>query len=156
MGCYSPAPLIAPLTAFLLLRGLMTLELRMERHCSSALATSPSCWSSIALLPVSYPGLAHFAIPPVSHDARWRLSAVWSLANCEAARKRAWPSGESGSGARDEARSTRDARPACREYDPFDLHGRRAAEAWHQRRTHPLFHRAGNTFRFEGRHPSGA
>jgi methionine-gamma-lyase len=29
---------IAPLTAFLLLRGLKTLELRMERHCSSALA----------------------------------------------------------------------------------------------------------------------
>src|ERR1019366_5588408 len=50
----------------------------------------------------------------------------------------------------------RDACPASRQYDSFHLHGRRAAEAWHQRWTHPLFYWAGNTFRFEGRHPSGA
>src|SRR3984893_9625561 len=35
---YFTGATIAPLTAFLLLRGVKTLELRMERHCSSALA----------------------------------------------------------------------------------------------------------------------
>ena len=35
---YFTGATIAPMTAFLLLRGLKTLELRMERHCASALA----------------------------------------------------------------------------------------------------------------------
>ena len=88
---YLTGATIAPLTAFLLLRGLKTLELRMERHCSSALA--------IAELLEQHRAVTRFPIPgsrtrhSISlHDARWRRSVVWSLANCEAARKRAWPS----------------------------------------------------------------
>ena len=48
---------IAPLTAFLILRGLKTLELRMERHCSSAQIIAERLQQHPALEVVYYPGL---------------------------------------------------------------------------------------------------
>jgi len=53
---YFTGATIAPLTAFLLLRGLRTLELRMERHCSSALAIAQVLQQHPAIAWVSYPG----------------------------------------------------------------------------------------------------
>jgi methionine-gamma-lyase len=51
---------MAPLTAFLILRGLKTLELRMERHCASAEAIAALLAEHPAVAEVSYPGLANF------------------------------------------------------------------------------------------------
>lgn len=48
---------IAPLTAFLVMRGLKTLELRMERHCESAQALAELLEDHPAVETVSYPGL---------------------------------------------------------------------------------------------------
>ncbi|WP_432472856.1 methionine gamma-lyase [Amphritea sp. HPY] len=48
---------IAPLTAFLILRGLKTLELRMERHCKSASELAQHLQQHSAVESVYYPGL---------------------------------------------------------------------------------------------------
>lgn len=48
---------IAPLTAFLILRGLKTLELRMERHCKSASELAQRLQQHAAVESVYYPGL---------------------------------------------------------------------------------------------------
>ena len=48
---------VAPLTAFLVMRGLKTLELRMERHCDSAQALAELLADHPAVETVSYPGL---------------------------------------------------------------------------------------------------
>lgn len=49
---------MSPMTAFLILRGLKTLELRMERHSRSAQAVAELLESHSAVESVSYPGLA--------------------------------------------------------------------------------------------------
>ncbi|SIS79674.1 methionine gamma-lyase [Neptunomonas antarctica] len=49
---------IAPLTAFLILRGLKTLELRMERHCNSAQELATRLQQHNTVESVYYPGLA--------------------------------------------------------------------------------------------------
>uniref|UniRef100_UPI003BAA54B6 methionine gamma-lyase n=1 Tax=Stappia sp. TaxID=1870903 RepID=UPI003BAA54B6 len=51
---------MAPLTAHLVLRGLKTLELRMERHCASARAVAEQLEAHPAVATVHYPGLASF------------------------------------------------------------------------------------------------
>lgn len=48
---------IAPLTAFLILRGLKTLELRMERHCKNATELAQRIQQHTAVESVYYPGL---------------------------------------------------------------------------------------------------
>ncbi|MEP5765274.1 MAG: methionine gamma-lyase [Halieaceae bacterium] len=49
---------IAPLTAFLIMRGLKTLELRMERHCQNALALAEQLQHHPTIAEVHYPGLS--------------------------------------------------------------------------------------------------
>jgi cystathionine beta-lyase/cystathionine gamma-synthase len=49
---------IAPLSAFLILRGIATLHVRMERHTESALALARNLESNDAVKRVFYPGLA--------------------------------------------------------------------------------------------------
>ncbi|RTE66700.1 methionine gamma-lyase [Amphritea opalescens] len=49
---------IAPMTAFLILRGLKTLELRMERHCSNAQKVADMLDQHEAVERVYFPGLA--------------------------------------------------------------------------------------------------
>jgi O-acetylhomoserine (thiol)-lyase len=49
---------LAPINAWLLLQGLETLHLRMERHCSNALAVAKFLQSHPAVSWVSFPGLA--------------------------------------------------------------------------------------------------
>lgn len=56
---YMTGATIAPLTVFLLLRGLKTLELRMQRHCASALALAETLDKHPAVAKVFYPGLSH-------------------------------------------------------------------------------------------------
>ena len=77
---YLTGATIAPLTAFLLLRGLKTLELRMERHCSSALAIAELLQQHRAVTWVSYPGLAH---SPFHQLARRQMAAFGGLVACE-------------------------------------------------------------------------
>jgi methionine-gamma-lyase len=71
---------IAPLTAFLLLRGLKTLELRMERHCASAQAVARSLAAHPAVASVSYPGLEASRFREV---AGRQMSAFGGLVACE-------------------------------------------------------------------------
>lgn len=52
---------LSPLNAFLILRGLKTLELRMERHSSSAAAVAELLARHPAVCQLSYPGLPTFA-----------------------------------------------------------------------------------------------
>ncbi|WP_299869802.1 methionine gamma-lyase [uncultured Roseobacter sp.] len=52
---------MSPMTAMLLLRGIKTLELRMERHCETALKVARALESHPAVLSVFYPGLESFA-----------------------------------------------------------------------------------------------
>ncbi|WP_417771853.1 methionine gamma-lyase [Stappia sp.] len=59
---------MAPLTAHLVLRGLKTLELRMERHCASARTVAEALEAHPAVARVFYPGLATFA----QHDLACR------------------------------------------------------------------------------------
>ncbi|MEM7727727.1 MAG: methionine gamma-lyase [Pseudomonadota bacterium] len=51
---------MAPMTAMLVLRGLKTLELRMERHCASAARVAEALEAHPAVASVLYPGLAGF------------------------------------------------------------------------------------------------
>lgn len=77
---YLTGATIAPLTAFLLLRGLKTLELRMERHCSSALAIAGLLERHPAVGWVSYPGLAN---SPFHELARRQMTGFGGLIACE-------------------------------------------------------------------------
>jgi methionine-gamma-lyase len=51
---------MAPMTAMLILRGLKTLELRMERHCASAVRVADALAAHPAVARVLYPGLPNF------------------------------------------------------------------------------------------------
>ena len=51
---------MAPLTAHQIMRGLKTLELRMDRHCSSAMTIARQLESHPAVASISYPGLESF------------------------------------------------------------------------------------------------
>ncbi|MXN66797.1 methionine gamma-lyase [Stappia sp. GBMRC 2046] len=51
---------LSPMSAHLVMRGLKTLELRMERHSSSAMAVAQALESHPAVGSVFYPGLASF------------------------------------------------------------------------------------------------
>ncbi|MGS2718661.1 methionine gamma-lyase [Eionea flava] len=51
---------ISPMDAFLILRGLKTLEVRMDRHCSSALTVAQQIEAHPAVAKIYYPGLASF------------------------------------------------------------------------------------------------
>lgn len=51
---------MAPMTAMLVLRGLKTLELRMERHCASAARVADMLDAHPAVAKTLYPGLANF------------------------------------------------------------------------------------------------
>ncbi len=59
---------MAPFNAMLILRGLKTLELRMDRHCSSAMTIAETLMQSDAVAAVYYPGLPSFA----QHDLAQR------------------------------------------------------------------------------------
>ncbi|MGC1504656.1 MAG: methionine gamma-lyase [Sulfitobacter sp.] len=52
---------MSPMTAMLLMRGIKTLELRVERHCQSAMLVAQALEAHPAVLSVSYPGLDSFA-----------------------------------------------------------------------------------------------
>ena len=52
---------MAPMTAMLILRGLKTLQLRMERHCASAQIVAEALDAHPAIASVLYPGLPGFA-----------------------------------------------------------------------------------------------
>lgn len=52
---------MAPFNAMLVLRGLKTLKLRMERHCDSAMRIAHMLEAHPAVAAVHYPGLASFA-----------------------------------------------------------------------------------------------
>jgi methionine-gamma-lyase len=67
---------LSPLNAFLILRGLKTLEIRMARHCASALAVAKLLADQRAIAHLSYPGLPSFA----QYDlARRQMSAPGGL-----------------------------------------------------------------------------
>lgn len=51
---------IAPLDAFLIMRGLKTLELRMDRHCSNAMAIAQQIAEHPMVNAIYYPGLKDF------------------------------------------------------------------------------------------------
>jgi len=51
---------MAPLTAHQIMRGLKTLELRMDRHCSSAMTIARQLEAHPAVASISYPGLESF------------------------------------------------------------------------------------------------
>lgn len=71
---------IAPMTAFLLLRGLKTLELRMERHSASAQAIAEILSDHKAVRGVFYPGLPSF---PGHALARRQMSGFGGLIGFE-------------------------------------------------------------------------
>ncbi|HVI50579.1 MAG TPA: aminotransferase class I/II-fold pyridoxal phosphate-dependent enzyme [Candidatus Sulfotelmatobacter sp.] len=77
---YLTGAAIAPLTAFLLLRGLKTLELRIERHSSSALAVAQLLADHPAVAAVHYPGLPD---SPYHELAKRQMSAFGGLVSCE-------------------------------------------------------------------------
>ncbi|CAO3360929.1 trans-sulfuration enzyme family protein [Azospirillum melinis] len=77
---YLTGATIAPLTAFLLLRGLKTLELRVERHSASAAAIAGLLADHPAVRRVDYPGLPGSP----GHDiARSQMSGFGGLVSCE-------------------------------------------------------------------------
>jgi len=67
---------LSPLNAFLILRGLKTLELRMERHSRSALAVAELLAEHPAVSQLSYPGLPSF---PQYELARRQMSRPGGL-----------------------------------------------------------------------------
>lgn len=52
---------MAPFNAFLILRGLKTLQIRVERHCRTAMAVARALEAHPAVAAVHYPGLERFA-----------------------------------------------------------------------------------------------
>ena len=77
---YLTGATIAPLTAFLLLRGLKTLELRVERHSASAAAIAGLLADHPAVRRVDYPGLPG---SPGHGIARRQMSGFGGLVSCE-------------------------------------------------------------------------
>ena len=71
---------MAPLTAFLILRGLKTLELRMAQHSASAQAIAELLEHHPAVASISYPGLSSF---PQFDLARRQMSRPGGLIACE-------------------------------------------------------------------------
>jgi methionine-gamma-lyase len=71
---------MAPLTAFLILRGLKTLELRMAQHSASAQAIAELLERHPAVASISYPGLSSF---PQFDLARRQMSRPGGLIACE-------------------------------------------------------------------------
>ncbi|HET6935232.1 MAG TPA: methionine gamma-lyase [Candidatus Angelobacter sp.] len=67
---------MSPLDAFLVLRGLKTLELRMERHCSSAMEIARRLQQHPAVSNVIYPGLPDF---PQHEVAQRQMSAFGGM-----------------------------------------------------------------------------
>ncbi|MBE2275554.1 MAG: methionine gamma-lyase [Rhodobacteraceae bacterium] len=63
---------LSPFNVFLLMRGLKTLELRMERHCASALAVARLLEGHRKVASVAYPGLESFP----QHDLARRQMAL--------------------------------------------------------------------------------
>ncbi len=57
---YLTGAVLSPFNAFLIARGLKTLNLRMERHCSNAMALAKYFESHPAVAKVYYPGLESF------------------------------------------------------------------------------------------------
>jgi O-acetylhomoserine (thiol)-lyase len=57
-GMRTFGPVLSPMSAFLLLQGVETLSLRMERHCSNALAVARFLQDHPKVSWVNYPGLA--------------------------------------------------------------------------------------------------
>ncbi len=57
LGLRDLGPALAPFNAFLLLSGIETLPLRMQRHCDNALAVATQLKNHPAVAWVSYPGL---------------------------------------------------------------------------------------------------
>ncbi len=62
---------MSPFTAHLIMRGLKTLELRMQRHCQSAMLVASMLENHAAVDKVFYPGLASF---PQQHLARAQMA----------------------------------------------------------------------------------
>jgi len=77
---YLTGATLSPLSAFLILRGLKTLELRMARHSQSALAVAEMLSDHRAVAAVHYPGLATF---PQAEIARRQMSAGSGLVSFE-------------------------------------------------------------------------
>jgi methionine-gamma-lyase len=69
---YLTGATLSPLSAFLILRGLKTLELRMAQHSRSALAVAKMLSSHPAVAAVHYPGLPNF---PQAEIVRRQMSA---------------------------------------------------------------------------------
>ncbi len=67
---------MSPMDAFLILRGLKTLELRMERHCASAMELARRLQNHPVVTQVIYPGLPEFAQYQV---ARRQMSAFGGM-----------------------------------------------------------------------------
>ena len=67
---------LSPMAAFLILRGLKTLELRMQRHCDSALAIARLLDGHPAVRWVAYPGLENY---PYRQLARRQMSGFGGL-----------------------------------------------------------------------------
>jgi methionine-gamma-lyase len=67
---------MSPLDAFLVLRGLKTLELRMERHCAGAMEIARRLKQHPAVTQVLYPGLPEF---PQYEVARRQMSAFGGM-----------------------------------------------------------------------------
>ncbi len=71
---------LSPLNAFLILRGLKTLELRMERHCAAATRLAALLAGHPAVARVAYPGLAEGAAADV---VRRQMAGHGGLVACE-------------------------------------------------------------------------
>ena len=67
---------MSPMTAMLLLRGIKTLELRMERHCATAMQVAQALEDHPAVLSVSYPGLDSFAQQGVARRQMARFGGM--------------------------------------------------------------------------------
>jgi methionine-gamma-lyase len=79
LRCLTGATL-SPLNAFLILRGLKTLEIRMAQHSTSAQAVAELLQAHSAVAHVSYPGLPSFA----QHDlAKRQMARPGGLVACE-------------------------------------------------------------------------
>jgi methionine-gamma-lyase len=77
---YLTGATISPLSAFLILRGLKTLELRMAQHSRSALTVAEMLSAHPAVAAVHYPGLASF---PQAAIVRRQMSAGSGLVSFE-------------------------------------------------------------------------
>lgn len=71
---------LSPFNCFLILRGLKTLELRMERHCRSAMKVAEMLEGHPRVQSVSYPGLASF---PQVEIARRQMEGFGGLISFE-------------------------------------------------------------------------